>query len=602
MTHAAVAPPQHTLLPVASTARTRAGTWHLLARRPWRLAGTVAVLLAGTVASLATPAILGLVVNLVLDDRPVTDLAWATGGLLLAGGLGAALGYVGQTMLAVLCETALADLREDVFRAAVEQPAARIEAAGTGDVVSRVSGDVEAVGEAISGVLPAFTSAAFTILLTLVGLGVVDWRFAVAALVAAPVQVLTLRWFLRRSGPVYQQVRTAEAERAEQIIETVSSTGTIAALDLGHHHAALVDDASTRAIRWSLDGTNLLTRFFNGLNLAELLGLATVLATGFWLVSTDVVTVGAATAAALYFHRLFDPVGTVLAEFDELQKAAAGLSRLFGLLDAPSGAAGSHVTGSDRSEPSDLRDSSDPSDLRSVRLEGVSFSYGGRTVLHGVDLTLAPGEHVAVVGASGAGKTTLAKVVLGLHAPSGGRVTVAGVDVLAEGTAGLRGRVGMVSQEVHVFSGSIAQDLRLANPAADDATLAEALRRVGAGWVDGLDAGIDTHVGDGGHPLAPEQAQQLALARLLLADPLVAVLDEATAEAGTGSAQVLDAAAREVLAGRTALVIAHRLSQAVVADRVVVMADGRVVEDGTHDELVRTGGAYAALWEAWAAR
>ncbi|MEP7764276.1 ABC transporter ATP-binding protein [Sanguibacter sp. 25GB23B1] len=592
MTHPPVAPVQHTLLPVASTARTRSGTWHLLARRPWRLAGTVAVLLAGTVASLATPAILGLVVNLVLDDRPVADLAWAAGALLVAGGLGAALGYVGQTMLAVLCETALADLREDVFRAAVEQPAARIEAAGTGDVVSRVSGDVEAVGEAISGVLPAFTSAAFTILLTLVGLGVVDWHFAVAALVAAPVQVLTLRWFLRRSGPVYQQVRTAEAERAEQIIETVSSTGTIAALDLGRHHAGLVDDASTRAIRWSLDGTALLTRFFNGLNLAELLGLATVLAAGFWLVATDVVTVGAATAAALYFHRLFDPVGTVLAEFDELQKAAAGLSRLFGLLDAPSAA-----TGSPRTATGDVRD-----DPRSVHLDGVSFSYGGRPVLHDVHLTLAPGEHVAVVGASGAGKTTLAKIVLGLHAPSSGTVTVAGIDVAAEGPAGLRGRVGMVSQEVHVFSGSIAQDLRLADPAADDAALAEAVRRVGAGWVHALDDGIDTAVGDGGHPLAPEQAQQLALARLLLVDPLVAVLDEATAEAGTGSAQALDAAAREVLAGRTSLVIAHRLSQAVVADRVVVMAAGRVVEDGTHDELVRAGGTYAALWEAWATR
>ena len=589
--------PTTTLLPVASTARTRAGTWRLLAQRPGRLVGTVAVLILGTVVSLATPAILGLVVNLVLDSRPVVDLVRAAVALLVAGGVGAALGLAGQTMLATLCETALAELREDVFRAAVDQPAARIEAAGTGDVVSRVSGDVEAVGEAISGVLPAFTSAALTILLTVVGLGVVDWRFAAAAVVAAPVQVTTLRWFLRRSGPVYREVRVAEAERAEQIIETVSSASTIAALDLGRHHARLVDDASTRAIRWSLDGTNLLTRFFNGLNLAEAIGLAAVLATGFWLVTNDSVTVGAATAAALYFHRLFDPIGTVLGELDELQKAAAGLSRLFGLLDTPTTSGAPATSGAATAGPAPPVDGA-----RSVHLDAVSFAYGGRTVLHAVDLTIGPGEHVALVGASGAGKTTLAKLVLGLHPPTSGRVITAGVDVVADGTGALRGRVGMATQEVHVFSGTIAQDLRLAAPGADDAALADALRRVGADWVHGLADGTATLVGDGGHHLAPDQAQQLALARLLLADPLVVVLDEATAEAGTGSATVLDAAAREALLGRTALVVAHRLSQAVLADRVVVMAAGRIVEQGTHQELVQAGGAYASLWAATNAR
>jgi ATP-binding cassette, subfamily C, bacterial len=201
------------------------------------------------------------------------------------------------------------------------------------------------------------------------------------------------------------------------------------------------------------------------------------------------------------------------------------------------------------------------------------------------------------VGASGAGKTTLAKLIAGVHRPGTGAVHVGGV-APAAGTD-----VVLVTQEVHVFAGTLAEDLRLAAPEATGAELRAALDRVGAlAWASRLPNGLDTEVGDGGHALTIAEAQQLAFARLVLADPPVVILDEATAEAGSAGARVLEAAAEAALEGRTALVVAHRLTQAAAADRVIVLSEGRVAESGTHAELVAAGGRYAALWSAWSSQ
>jgi ATP-binding cassette subfamily C protein len=223
-----------------------------------------------------------------------------------------------------------------------------------------------------------------------------------------------------------------------------------------------------------------------------------------------------------------------------------------------------------------------------VRLDGVTFAYdGGRPALDDVSLVIGEGERVALVGPSGAGKSTVAKLVAGVHR-------------VEQGTLAVGGRVTLVAQEVHVFAGPLAADLRLARPDAGDDELRAALDRVGATpWVEALDDGLDTVVGVGGHQLSPTQAQQLALARLVLADPPVAILDEATAEAGSAGAGTLDRAATAAIAGRTALVIAHRLTQAATADRIVVLDRGRVVEHGTHRQLLAAGGLYADLWSAW---
>lgn len=573
------------ILPIATPRETRRAMWRLLAQRPARLTLTIVVLLAASCCGLAAPAILGVMVNIAASGGDVMPLLWLAIGLLVAGGLGALLGILGQNLLARICEEALAGLREEVFSAAVRKPLAQLEKAGIGDVVARVSGDVEAVSEAISGVLPAFTSAAFTIAVTLLGLGVIDWRFAVAVLVAAPLQVFTLRWFLKRTAPIYRTVRITEANRTEQIIETVHGSPSVVALGLGSRHADLVAAASRENIGHSLRGVGYLTRFYNRLNLAELIGLSAVLVVGFWLHAEGTVTIGAATAAALYFYRLFDPIGLVLGQFDELQKAAAGLGRMFGLTMAAG--------------PTTARSSSPAADAGIV-LENVTFAYPGqRPALYGVSLTVQPGERVAIVGTSGAGKTTLAKVIMGLEHPYSGTACVGGLDSAAAAPSELHERIAMVSQEVHVFSGTLAQDLRLAKPDASADELTQVLEAVGATWVETLDDGLGTSVGAGGHQLTPEQAQQLALARLMLKDPPLAVLDEATAEAGTGSAHMLDQAAEAALAGRTSVVIAHRLSQAASADTVVVMEQGRMVESGSHQDLLAAEGRYAHLWEAW---
>jgi len=235
-----------------------------------------------------------------------------------------------------------------------------------------------------------------------------------------------------------------------------------------------------------------------------------------------------------------------------------------------------------------------------VELRGIGHRYrGGPPVLADVELRIGPGERVALVGASGAGKTTLAAVLAGALEPTAGQVLVDGIPGGQLPGRGLRDQVALVSQEVHVFAGTLADDVRLGRPDADDAEVQAALASVGARWVTALPDGLATRVGDGGRALTAPQAQQLALARLVLADPPVAVLDEATAEAGSAGARELEEAAFAATAGRTTLVVAHRLTQAVRADRVVVLEAGRVVEEGTHADLVAAGGRYAALWAAW---
>jgi ATP-binding cassette subfamily C protein len=362
----------------------------------------------------------------------------------------------------------------------------------------------------------------------------------------------------------------------------------VRALRLQDAHVARIDARSREAIGHAREAARARSWFFARLNAAELVGLGAVLLAGFALVRDGALTVGEATAAALYFHRLFDPIGALLFQLDATQAAGAALARLVGVATlAPPPAP---------EAPVPLADGG-------VELDGVHFRYdGGDEVLHGVSLRLAPGERVALVGASGAGKTTIAKLVAGVHAPTAGAVRVGGADLRRVDPDELRRAVVLVSQEVHLFAGTLADDLRLARPGATDDELRAALATVGArAWVDALPAGLDTVVHDGPHRLGATEAQQLGLARLVLAGPRVAVLDEATAEAGSAGARVLEASAEAALAGRTALVVAHRLTQAKRADRVVVLDGGRVVEEGTHDDLLAAGGPYAELWSAWSA-
>ena len=581
--------PAASALPIASTTQTVHALIALLRPRGRALALTTVVLLSATACGLSTPALLGLMVDAVTEGKPFVSLLRITAFMLGAAAAGVALTWWSTQLLANVAQNVLADLREDVFAATLAQPSSLVEDAGTGDLISRVSGDVEAVNTVIARVLPATVSALFMISLTLVGVGVIDWRFTVAIVAVAPIHYFALRHFLRRSGPVYRRSRAAQARRGQQLIETLGGAGTVTALRRTDEHIDRIAETSEHAISFDMQAVRLRTNFFAQLNGAELLGLAAVLSVGYWLVTTGSVSIGAATAAALYFHSLFSPIAVFLSNIDELQDAGASLARLIGVTAMPGRP--TSIPASARSEPI------------GVEVDRVSYSYDNSTpVIDSISISIAPGERIAVVGSSGAGKTTLAKLIAGIIPVGDGRITVDGklIDDLSD--AELRHEVVLVSQEVHVFVGTIADDLRLCAPDSDDAKIAEAVDTMKAQWIHELPDGLETRVGAGGYQLTAAQAQHIALVRLALLDPPVVILDEATAEAGTTAAGLLDQAAELAVTGRTAVVIAHRLSQAVRADRILVMSGGRVVESGTHDELIGADGSYAALWEAWSVR
>ena len=577
-----------TLLPTAEPRRVRRAVIDLVMARKGTAAWALVTLVGATAVGLGTAPVLGHIVDLVAEGREPSSLAVPVALLLVIAalaGLGNALGVAG---VARLGESVVADLRERFVARALRLPLERVELAGSGDLTSRVTGDVTVVTRAVRDAFPRLAQALFTIVLTLGALALLDWRFLVAVLLAIPVQMYSLNRYLKLAGPVYDEHRKAVGARQHRLLDTISGARTVRAFGLADEHTRRVGGASQRAADLAVAGMRLATRLFSLLNLAEFIGLAGVLIAGYWLVGQDMATIGTATAAALYFHNLFAPINTAIGLADEAQKARAALARMIGVCDLPA-----EEESDDHPEPDG-----------SLSLAGVGHSYRpGLPVLADVDLEVAPGERVALVGASGAGKSTLAKLVAGIHPAGEGSLRVGGLDLAATGPIAARQAVTLISQEVHVFAGPLADDLRLARPDATDEELSAALETVGAlDWVTALPEGTATVVGTGGHKLTAAQAQQIALARLVLADRPIAVLDEATADAGSAGARQLEEAATRALEGRTGLVVAHRLTQAADADRVVVLEGGRVVESGPHEELVRAGGPYAELWKAWSAR
>jgi ATP-binding cassette subfamily C protein len=575
---------ERVLLPTASGRETRTIILGLLGRHHLQAVLTVVTLLGASAVALLGPLMMGEIVDRVVEGRSASAITTPVVILVLVAIGEGVLTAAGFALLTSVGETVLADLREQVVDRALRLPLAQIEEAGSGDLASRVGGDVTVIANAVRNVFPTLIGSLLTIATTVVGLAVLDWRFALAGLCAAPIQVATLVWYLRRSTPQYARERVFEGERAQKLLDAIEGSRTVRAFNLHDQKTAMVEERSLAAMNFNFITLWLRIRFFRRVNFAEFVGLTSILVVGFFLVRDGHASVGATTAAALYFHRIFDPISAVLLNFDEGQNAASGLARLVGIARMPA-----------------LPPPTLPSvTSTSIAAKGVNFSYvSGHSVLSDVDFEVAAGERVALVGASGAGKTTLAKLLAGIHEPQEGEIDLGGVRI-EQGRDVTGHLVALITQEVHVFAGTLAEDLRLARPAATDEELRDALRRTGAlGWAEALPQGLETKVGEGAHRLTASQAQQLALARLILTNPPIAILDEATAEAGSAGARVLEKAAAAALEGRSAVVVAHRLTQARQADRIVMLENGRVVETGTHDELVASGGAYAALWAAW---
>ncbi|MGC5567735.1 ABC transporter ATP-binding protein [Streptomyces sp. FR-108] len=595
-------PPAHReLLPTATQARTRVAVRELV-RPHRRLAlGGFAMMVAATAVGLLVQPLLGRIVDLVAEHRPPGSITLPVVLLVLVALAQGATTVLGLALVSRLGETVLAHLRERFVEKALRLPLEQVEKAGAGDLTARVTRDVSVVGEAVRSALPELARSLLAIVLTLAAMAALDWRFFLAALIAVPVQASTARWYVRNAVPLYAEQRIATGSQQQQLLDTIAGAGTVRAFRLEEEHTARVDRRSSAAVELTLRGVRLVLNFYNRLHVAEYAGLAAVLVTGFLLVRAGSVSIGTATAAALYFHSLFSPVNQALVLLDDAQSATAALARLVGVADQPSPEPSPHGPSpsgpSSESESADTDTDADTYAQGTVTVTGIHHAYEpGRPVLHGVDLTLRAGERVALVGVSGAGKTTLAKLIAGVHRPTSGSV-----HVTADKGAPRDGLpVALVTQETHVFAGALADDLRLARAGATDGELRTALAAVDAlDWAGALPDGLDTVVGDGGHRLTSAQVQQLALARLVLADPPVAVLDEATAEAGSTGARLLEQAADRAVEGRTALIVAHRLTQAATADRIVVMDGGRIVENGTHDELCAAAGPYASLWAAW---
>jgi ABC-type multidrug transport system fused ATPase/permease subunit len=572
-------------LPVADGATTRRYAARLLRSHRRALARIAVLHTVAAVAGLVGPWLLGRLVDAITHGT--------TGGYIdrmILFGLAAVLVQTAlvrwaQRASMVFGEEVFADLREEFVGTVTSLPLSTVERAGTGDLVARTTNDVNRLQHAVRFGVPRVIVASVTVLLTALAALLLSPQVAVAMFVGVPVMLLVVRWYLRRATPAYLREASAYAAINGTITESVEGARTVDALALGGRRHATIRGDLHEAFLAEKATLNLRTVLFPGIDQTFVVALAAVLLWGGWLASQGHVTLGVVTSIVLYTYQMTGPVWELVFWVDEMQVAATALARIVGV----------QLVEPDRS-PSEAR----PADER-IAARDLRYAYReGHDVLHGIDLDLVPGERLAVVGPSGAGKSTLGRMLAGIHPPTGGSVTIGGVPLVDLPLEELRGHVALVTQEQHVFVGSVADNLRLAAPDAGDDELRRALAAVDAwGWVEALDEGLDTQVGSGGAPLTPAQAQQLALARLVLLDPHTLVLDEATSLLDPRAARHLERSLSAVLAGRTVVAIAHRLHTAHDADRVAVVDDGRITEIGPHDELVAAGGDYAALWRSW---
>jgi ATP-binding cassette, subfamily B, bacterial len=564
--------------------------------RAWCAAILLLIVIAN-VAALAGPWLVGVGIDRIPqldhshDAAPliVVIVAFAVAVLVQAAATRTYIGAIGR-----LGAEVVTDLRRRLFAHFLRLPVSFHERYTSGRVISRQVSDIDSISDLFEEGLDSLVSALLSLLLVGAGMLLLDWPLALVVLVGfGPLTWLTV-WFRRESANAYRRTRETIAQVIVYFVETFGGIRAVQAFRGERRNQDIFGELNSEYAAASLRSSRLIAIYSPGITLVGNLAIGAVLLYGGLRVIDGSMKVGVLVTFVLYLQRFFDPLQDLSQFYNTFQSAAAALEKISGVLDEEPAVA-------EPDEPVALPASTDPARSgRTVQFDGVRFGYREAPVLPGLDLTIPAGQTVALVGATGAGKTTIARLMARFYDPGQGRVLLDGVDVRQLSEQSLRNEVVLITQENFLFSGSIADNIELGKPGATRPEIEAAARAIGAHeFIRLLPVGYDEQVGKHGGRLSAGQRQLISFTRAFLAAPAVLVLDEATSLLDIPSEQLVQRALRTILAGRTALIIAHRLSTVQIADRVLMISGGRIVEDGPPDRLLAERGEYAALHESW---